>query len=108
MKGLSIWVAFVFVTLFAVSAFSYEIEIMHFPYKGIVYEGLNIPISNESSIQVTKDEYYWFNFTYNGIEYKCHLLVFGAIYVDASKGLDKLLCFDVASFRLRTMGGTGY
>jgi hypothetical protein len=107
MKGFCVWLSLVFVAFFAVGAYSYTIQNINFPYKGIVYDGLHIPATNYNDIKITRDEYYFFEFTYRGKEFKCRLLVFGAIYVDVSEGLDKIFCFDVNSFRMRTMGGSG-
>lgn len=107
MKGLYVWLVLVFVALFSVGAYSYTVHTINFPYKGIVYDGLRIPATNYNDINITRDDYYWFEFSYHGKDFKCHLLVFGAIYVDVSEGMDKIFCFDVNSFRMRTMGGSG-
>lgn len=95
------------------TAFSYEIIDYNFPYKRLVYDGLGLEYEQWADVDIQEDEVYYLGFFYEGVYYSCDLLIYGAIIVrsyesdssDQDDFLDAwLLCFDVESFRMATIG----
>ncbi|MCX7882008.1 MAG: hypothetical protein N2314_02170 [Brevinematales bacterium] len=70
-----------------------------FPYMGILYQHLRVPVEERKNIQIVSNSYYNVVFQWKGKTYKARLLVFGAIYLEKEGEMPWLLSFDIKQFR---------